>query len=149
MARFRRLQPGTWPTPSPQSDTNERKTMISHELLRDRGILIVKPEGPLEQTDFEALAREVDPYIEAQGKLNGLLISAKLFPGWKDFAALLSHLRFVKNHHHKIRKVAAVTDSGFLSIMPHIANHFVDAEVKHFEYRDKDHALDWLSESKG
>jgi hypothetical protein len=45
--------------------------------------------------------------------------------------------------------VAAVTDRGFLSIMPQIANHFVDAEVKHFEYGDKDRALDWLSESKG
>jgi len=122
--------------------------MISHELLRDRGILIVIPDGPLEKTDFEALAREVDPYIEAQGKLNGLLISAKLFPGWKDFAALVSHLRFVKNHHQKIRKVAAVTDSGFLSIMPHIADHFVDAEVKHFDYCDKGRALDWLHDSK-
>ncbi len=123
--------------------------MISYELLRDRGIFIVRPEGPLEKTDFEALAREVDPYIEAQGKLNGLLIAAKLFPGWKDFAALVSHLRFVKNHPQKIRKVAAVTDSGFLSMMPHIANHFVDAEGNHFAYRDKDRALDWLSDSKG
>jgi len=123
--------------------------MISHELLRERGILIVIPEGPLEKTDFEALAREVDPYIEAQGKLNGLLISAMSFPGWKDFAALVSHLRFVKNHHQKIRKVAAVTDSGFLSILPHIANHFVAAEVKHFDYGDKDGALRWLSDSNG
>ena len=113
------------------------------------GFFIVKLEGPLEKTDFEALARDLDPYIEAQGKLKGLLISAKLFPGWKDFVALVSHLRFVKNHHKKIRKVAAVTDSGFLSIMPHIATHFVDAEVQHFDYRDKDRALDWLSESKG
>ena len=121
--------------------------MIFHELLRERGILIVIPEGPLEKNDFEALAREVDPYIEAQGKLNGLLISARLFPGWKDFAALVSHLRFVKNHHQQIRKVAAVTDSGFLSILPHIANHFVAAEVKHFEYGDKDRALGWLSDS--
>ncbi|MEJ2230118.1 MAG: STAS/SEC14 domain-containing protein [Nitrospirales bacterium] len=121
--------------------------MISHELLSERGILIVIPEGPLEKNDFEALARDVDPYIEAQGKLNGLLISARLFPGWKDFAALVSHLRFVKNHHQKIRKVAAVTDSGFLSILPHIANHFVAAEVKHFEYGDKDRALAWLSDS--
>ena len=123
--------------------------MISHELLRNRGILIVKPDGPLEQTDFETLAGEVDPYIEAQGKLNGLLISAQLFPGWKNFAALVSHLRFVKNHHQKIRKVAAVTDSGFLSLMPRIATHFVNAEVKHFDYRDKDRALDWLSEPNG
>ncbi|MDH5588321.1 MAG: STAS/SEC14 domain-containing protein [Nitrospirota bacterium] len=58
-------------------------------------------------------------------------------------------MRFVKNHNQKIKKVAAVTDSGFLSIMPHIANHFVDAEVKHFDYGDKDRALDWLSESNG
>jgi hypothetical protein len=121
--------------------------MISHELMSERGILIVIPEGPLEKNDFEALARDVDPYIEAQGKLNGLLISAKVFPGWKDFAALVSHLRFVKNHHQKIRRVAAVTDSGFLSILPHIANHFVAAEVKHFEYGDKDRALAWLSDS--
>jgi len=123
--------------------------MISHEFLRDRGILIVTPEGPLEKADFEVIGREVDPYIEAQGQLNGLLISAKSFPGWKDFAALVSHLRFVKNHHQKIQKVAAVTDSGFLSILPHIANHFVAAEVKHFDFRDKDRALDWLSESNG
>ena len=122
--------------------------MISHKLLRDRGVLIVKPEGPLEQTDFETLDREVDPFIEGQGLLNGLLISAELFPGWMNFAALVSHFRFVKNHHQKIRRVAAVTDSGFLSIMPHIANHFVDAEVKHFDYRDKDRALEWLSEWK-
>ena len=105
--------------------------MISHELLRDKGILIVIPKGPLKKTDFLALVREVEPYIEAQGKLNGLLISAELFPSWKDFAALVSHLRLVKNHHQKIRKVAAVTDSGFLSMMPQIANHFVDAEVNH------------------
>ena len=123
--------------------------MISHEFLRDRGILIVTPEGPLEKADFEVIGREVDPYIEAQGQLNGLLISAKSFPGWKDFAALVSHLRFVKNHHQKIQKVAAVTDSGFLSILPHIANHFVAAEVKHFDFRDKDRALEWLSESNG
>ncbi len=31
--------------------------MISHKLLRDRGILIVILEGPLEKMDFEALAR--------------------------------------------------------------------------------------------
>ena len=54
--------------------------MISHELLRDKGILIVKPLGPLEQADFETLAREVDPYIEAQSQLNGLLIPPSCFP---------------------------------------------------------------------
>lgn len=118
--------------------------MIHHELLQDDGIMIVTPEGRLESTDFEALGRTVDPYIEEHGKLKGLMIYVESFPGWSDFAALLSHIRFVKNHQQNIDKVAAVTDSGFLSIMPQVANHFVKATVKHFDYNQKDTALDWL-----
>ena len=122
--------------------------MIKHELLREQGILIVTPEGPLEKTDFEAIALKVDAYIEENGQLNGLLIYAESFPGWHDFSALVSHLTFVANHHQNIKKVAAVTDSGFLSIMPRIANHFVAADVKHFDYGDKESALDWLNSHK-
>ena len=118
--------------------------MLKHELMRDEGILIVTPEGRLESADFEKLAREVDPYIEERGTLNGLMIYARSFPGWDDFAALLSHIQFVRNHHQKIRKVAAVTDSGFLSILPRVARHFVRAEIRHFDYGDKEAALDWL-----
>ena len=118
--------------------------MIRHELNPEEGILIVTPETPFESTDFEQMAKEVDSYIEKTGKLHGLLIHAESFPGWKDFGALLSHLKFVKNHHRNIEKIAAATDSGFLSILPQIANHFVKAHVKHFDYNDKEKALDWL-----
>ena len=34
--------------------------MIHFKLLRDRSILIVSPDGPLEKADFEQLAKEVD-----------------------------------------------------------------------------------------
>jgi tRNA U38,U39,U40 pseudouridine synthase TruA len=118
--------------------------MIHHELLPGQGILIVTPEGPLRQADFEALARQVDPYIESAGELRGLLVHAESFPGWADFAALLAHLKFVKDHHRHIAKVAAVTDSGFLAILPSIANHFVHAQIRHFDYADKETALAWL-----
>jgi hypothetical protein len=118
--------------------------MIHYDLLRDKGILIVTPEGPLQSADFERLALEVDPYIEEKGKLNGLMIYAESFPGWNNFAALVSHLKFVKNHHHNIKKVAAVTDIGFLSILPRVAKHFVQADIRHFDYRDKESALKWL-----
>jgi len=118
--------------------------MLDHELMPGEGILIVTPEGPLEAADFEKLAGEVDPYIEEKGRLNGLMIYVRSFPGWDDFAALLSHIRFVRNHHQKIGKVAAVTDAGFLSILPRVAGHFVRAEVRHFDYGDREAALDWL-----
>jgi hypothetical protein len=118
--------------------------MIHAELLRDQGILIITPEGPLQQADFESLAQLVDPYIETEGELHGVLIFTESFPGWADFAALLSHLKFVKNHHQHIAKLAAVTDSQFLTILPAIVSHFVHAQVRHFVYGDKQRALEWL-----
>ena len=118
--------------------------MIHFELLRNRGILIVTPQGPLEKTDFELVGQEVDPFIAAKGKLTGLMIYAKAFPGWKNFEALLSHLRFVGEHQRHIERVAAVTDSEFLTIMPSIVTHFVRAQVKHFGFDEKDRALAWL-----
>jgi tRNA U38,U39,U40 pseudouridine synthase TruA len=122
--------------------------MLDYELHRAEGILILKPGGPLESTDFEKLVRDVDPYIGEKGKLNGLMIYVKSFPGWDNFAAFLSHMKFVKNHHQKVKKIAAVTGGGFLSIMPQVANHFIRAEVRHFDYDDKDAALNWLKAGK-
>ena len=76
--------------------------MIHHELLKADGILIITPESPLEAGDFEKVAREIDPYIEANGKLHGVMIDAESFPGWKDFSGLVAHLSFVKNHHQEV-----------------------------------------------
>ena len=118
--------------------------MLKHELLQDESILVVTPVAPLRAEDFEALSRQVDPYIEATSGLKGLMIHTESFPGWDNLAAFLSHVKFVKNHHQQIKKVAAVTDSSFLSIMPHVASHFVQAEIRHFALKDKDAAMAWL-----
>jgi hypothetical protein len=104
--------------------------MIHHELMRDQSILVITPDGPLQRTDFEHLAKEIDPFIASNGHLAGLMICAKWFPGWDSFGALVSHLRFVADHHRLIKRIAAVTDSGFLKIMPNIASHFVQAKIR-------------------
>ena len=119
--------------------------MIKHTLLRTDGILILTPEAPLEATDFESLAQEIDPYIEANGKLHGVMIDAESFPGWKDFAGMFAHLKFVKNHHQKLQKLAVVSDSNLLAFAPAIASHFVQAEVKHFSRSQREDALHWLT----
>ncbi len=119
--------------------------MIKHDLLRTEGILILTPEAPLESADFEGLAQEIDPYIEANGKLHGVMIDAESFPGWKDFAGLIAHLRFVRNHHQKVQRIAVVSDSSFLSFAPKIASHFVQAEVKHFSPSQREDARHWLT----
>jgi hypothetical protein len=118
--------------------------MLSHDLRRDEGILVLRPDGPLEKADFEKLASHVDAYLEQNGMLHGVLIQAKSFPGWKDFAALVAHLKFVKHHHRKIEKLAVVADGGFATVMPHLASHFIQAEVKHFDHEQEDAAWTWL-----
>jgi hypothetical protein len=127
-----------------KTNTIGAKTLISHELLRDEGILILTPIGPLESDDFAALGRVVDAYIAEEGALTGVMIYVESFPGWEDFGALISHFKFLKKNQGDIGKVAAVTDSQFLSIMPKIIDHFVSADVRHFDFNDRDAALEWL-----
>lgn len=118
--------------------------MIKVDLSIDDGVLMIMPEGRLEADDFKELAMVADPYIEEHGKLNGLMIYTESFPGWKDFEALVSHFRFVKDHHRNLAKVALVTNSKIASIAETMANHFVSAEIKHFDFSGKDAALDWF-----
>jgi SpoIIAA-like len=118
--------------------------MLQHELLRDRGILILKPAGALRTEDFVALAGAVDPYLEQHGDLKGLMIEAPSFPGWENFAAFISHVRFVRDHHRRIRRSAVVSDSTLLAGAPKIASHFVSAEVRTFDAADRASALAWI-----
>ncbi len=61
--------------------------MLRFDLLRDPRILFITPDGPLEGADFEQLAKEIDPLIAANGKLLGVMIRVKSFPGWDSFGA--------------------------------------------------------------
>jgi hypothetical protein len=118
--------------------------MIVFTLDYDTGILTVTPKAPLEAADFSKIANQVDPYIETHGALKGILIYVESFPGWRDFSALLSQLRFIHDHHRKIKKLAAVTDSGFIDILQDVSEHFIEAEVRHFDYTEKEAAMKWL-----
>ena len=123
--------------------------MFEHQLLKDQGILIVSPQDKLSKEDFQELAAEVDPFIEERGGLAGLMIEAKTFPGWENFEGFVSHLRFVREHHRKIARVAVVSDSGVVALMPQIAKHFVAADVRHFPMDERDAALAWLAGPNG
>jgi hypothetical protein len=118
--------------------------MVRFELLKDAGVLVVEPQGPLSADDFSAIARTVDPYIAEHGKLSGLLIDAPSFPGWDSFGAVVEHLKFVRDHHRRIDRVAAVTDNEFLRIAPRIAEHFAHPEIRVFAAGQRAQALHWL-----
>ena len=106
---------------------------------------IVQPEGPLKEADFARIAAAIDPVIEADGELDGLIIHTKGFPGWESFSDMVAHFRFVRGHHEKIEKVALVTDAPVGELAPKIAKHFVAAEIQHFDFDDLNAAIDWVS----
>jgi hypothetical protein len=119
--------------------------MISFELLAEEGVVIVEPSGPLQEEDFKTLAARVDEYLEKEGNLQGLLIHARSFPGWESFGAFLSHVRFVRNHHRRIRRVAIAADGAIPSLAPRLAGHFVSAEIRHFPYSELEAAKEWAA----
>ncbi len=122
--------------------------MISFKILKAKGIVIIEPSGALKETDFDKLTNEIDAYISDKGYVNGIIIHTRDFPGWENYGAFTHHMKFIKDHHKKIKRVAAVTDSKFMTIAPMIATHSVSAEVKHFDYADMDVAKKWIQETK-
>ncbi len=118
--------------------------MIDYELDGEHNILLVHPESALDASDFTELAKAVDPQIEANGDLAGLIISAPTFPGWDSFGALVTHFRFVRDHHKHIKKVAVVTDSHLGDVAEHLGSHFVSATIQHFPAGQVEQAREWI-----
>ncbi|MEA1922121.1 MAG: STAS/SEC14 domain-containing protein [Pseudomonadota bacterium] len=121
--------------------------MLTVDLMEKEGIALLRPEGALTEEDFKYAARIIDSYIENSGKLNGIIINVRSFPGWASFSALTKHLSFIKEHHKKVSRVAFSTDSPLLEFAEPIARHFVDAEIKHFSFNELNNAIEWASEA--
>ncbi len=118
--------------------------MVNVEFDERHGIVTLIPSGPLHADDFAKVAEMVDPYITEHGELGGLIIYTKTFPGWEDFSALITHIRFVKDHHKHIAKVALVSDTVIANFAKSIVSHFVNAEVATFDYRELEAAQKWM-----
>lgn len=121
--------------------------MIDAHLDPATAVLTLRPQSALQIRDFVDLAKTVDPQIEQHGDLAGLIIEAPHFPGWDSFGALVTHIRFVRDHHRHVAKIAVVTDSHLGDAAQHIASHFVGAEIRHFPAGAIGEAREWISPS--
>lgn len=120
--------------------------MIEYDLDSEHSILEVRPKSALDKNDFVEVAKAVDPHIEANGDLAGLIISAPSFPGWDSFGAMVTHFRFLRDHQKHIKKVAVVTDSHLADLAEHLGSHFVSAEIRHFPAGQIEQARQWIAE---
>jgi hypothetical protein len=119
--------------------------MLHIILDKEEAIVTLEPEGALAKEDFEAASKVIDPFIEEYGTIAGVIIATKFFPGWEDFSALVQHLKFIRDHHKKVKRLAFVTDSKLLGkFSENISAHFVSAKIRYFQYAECKAAREWI-----
>ena len=121
---------------------------VTQRLLPDAGVLVVEVKSALRASDFDALSLTADTWIDAHGKLRGIVIHAGEFPGWESLGSLLRHIRFVRDHHRKVERVALAVDGKLAALAPHVVEHFIHAQVKAFSHDELDAAIAWARGSE-
>lgn len=110
-------------------------------------MVVVEPKGKLRAEDFDALETDVDNWLESSGgTIQGLVVRAPEFPGWRDLGTALRHTRFVRNHHRKVRRLAWAVDRKLTAIAPSLAQHFVKADIVRFDPDHLEAAIDWAAQ---
>lgn len=94
--------------------------------------------------DFVQLSSMMDSYLKDHEKLKGFVIETLSFPGWKNIDAFIAHVKFIKNHHAKIQKIAIVTNSKFAVIGKNTIGLLVKPEIKQFPYGQVELAKQWI-----
>lgn len=109
------------------------------------GCLLLEPVGALSRRDLDGLSKRFDGWVARNDSVPNLVIRADSFPTWTDFAALTKHLRFIREHHRLVEKVAIVSDARAFDVAPRLAGLVVSAELRHFRAADLPAALDWVA----
>jgi hypothetical protein len=124
-----------------------RSSSVDYRILADRGVLVIEPQGALRAEDFDALSAAVDSWIESTKQpLHGVVVHAKAFPGWENLGSLLKHVRFVRDHHRRVKRVALSTDTALAGIASNLVDHFTESTIKRYDYEDFNCAIDWASD---
>ncbi|MCB1621467.1 MAG: STAS/SEC14 domain-containing protein [Thiothrix sp.] len=103
----------------------------------------IHPEGALSEQDFSHVIQTLEDYVRTHGKAPSLLLQADAIPHWDSIAALGKHLKLVETFQKQVPKVAIVTDSTLLGMLPNLADVFLKARIRHFSMANRDQAKAW------
>ena len=117
--------------------------MLKIDIRTRENIAIITPEGRISSDQIDALAQQVNDYINEFDQVPNLVLLTKSVPYWQDFNALKNHLKFVRDHHNLVSKVAIVSDSKLLWLAKSVVDHFVTAKVRRFNEDAMDDAIAW------
>jgi len=127
-----------------------RARSVDYRILADRAVLLIEPNGVLRAEDFDAISAAVDVWIESTDRpLRGVVVHARAFPGWENLGSFLRHVRFIRDHHRRVQRVALATDAALAGVATNLADHFTQATIKRYDYEDSDCAIAWASGGPG
>jgi hypothetical protein len=122
---------------------------VAPRLLPESGVLVAEVSEPLRAQDFDALAATAQKWLATHDGLQGIVLHTRKFPGWQNTAALRRHIRFVRDHQRKVRRIAVATNSRLADVAPHLVRHIVQPDVRAFGYDELDRAVSWAAGSTG
>jgi hypothetical protein len=117
---------------------------VSHRLSLEDGVVVIDVKQMLHAYDFDALVLAVDTWLESGGKLRGLVLHAHDYTGWENLSSFFRHLRFVKDQHTQLERVALAGDRGVTGLAPQLGEHFVSARIRTFDYDAVEAAVAWV-----
>jgi hypothetical protein len=120
-----------------------QRAAVSQRMITESGVLVLEVDQALRAEDFKEIERTADGWIETHGKLPGLVLHMRHFPGWENLDSMLQHARFVRDHRRLIKRVALVADGTVARIAPTIVDLLVIPEVKRFRFDELDAAIRW------
>ncbi len=117
--------------------------MIQTKQIAPNVLKIIAPET-LQSGDFLELAPQVDALIAKQGTIR-LLIDASKLDGWANTAAVEKHMLFVKEHQHKVERIAIIIQHEWQHWFVSAVRLFLHPEVKAFRGSQEADAVQWIT----
>lgn len=124
----------------------QQRATIQCSVDDKHGIMVLEPDQQqaLSEDDFEYVSKVLNDYVKEHDNLKGILISTRKFPGWQGIGAMFSHMKFAGNAQKNVSRVAVVTNSVLGSFADHVVDHLIKADVRQFDYDQRDQAMEWL-----
>jgi hypothetical protein len=118
--------------------------LFDEAFLQSDGIIMLKTNSEVTAEDVEDVRASVDRYLEGHDRIHGVLVE-----DWEGLAEVVGQLRFVRDYHERIERVALLTDTYLPPGADALATHFIGATVQHFPYSRSGDALKWLRSAGG
>jgi hypothetical protein len=116
--------------------------MMKTEIISGNVLRVVAPRK-LYVEDFQQITPDVDSFISQHGKIK-LLVDVSNFHGWSNAAALLRHIRFVKDHHQKVERIAVVGARNWQHWVIGVVRVIAHPEVRAYDKSQQSEALRWI-----